>query len=216
MNYDIYFDFLLWYFIMFKAKLFKYSKKKRDSFFFLLQTMSEVIQDKNYHSKIKEFGKKNLLNVQSKSDLFRELKSLRIKIEKNKKYIPFCLDKFQLSMDTKVNEKAILENRKITYKNPDFWGPSLWGYLHLLSFVCNDKYNKAKNLKVIFANLPCMKCCKESKLYLKKNKLDKNVTFHIYLINFHNNVNKRLKKKNDNEYREKKYSRQMFQISKRI
>ncbi len=203
MNYDIYFDFLLWYFIMFKAKLFKYSKKKLDSFFFLFETMSTVIDDKNYHSKIKEFGKKNIPNVHSKADLLKELKNLRIKIEKNKKYIRFCFDKFEFLIDTKIKDKEKLEKRKITYKNPEFWGPSLWGYLHLLSFVCNEKYDKTNNLKIIFANLPCRKCCNESKMYLRKNKLGKNVPFHIYLINFHNNVNKRLNKKSINDTKKK-------------
>lgn len=194
MNYNVIFDFLIWYFIIFKVQLFKFSIKKRESFRILLKSMTEIINDKKYHATIKKFDKK-LQNIQSKSELFQEIKSLRQEIEKDEQYFHFDFDIMINIINQKIKKKAKKEKRKITWKNPDLWGPFLWIYLHLWTLTCPKNKNISHSLKIIFENLPCKKCCHESKVYLKKNKINDMNQVDIYLVEFHNSVNRRLQKK---------------------
>lgn len=198
MNYNKELDFLVWYFILFKVQLFRFSKKKLGILWKLLKSMTFIMKDKSYSLKIDKF-KKKLDSITSKSDLMIEIKNLRKSIEKDDSYFHFDIDIFKLYIQAKITEKAKLEKKKITWKNPSLWGPPLWLYLHLLTFTCSTKdreiayENHIPILKLILENLPCKKCCNESKMYLKKQNI-KIFPLEIYFIDFHNSVNIRLQK----------------------
>lgn len=80
------------------------------------------------------------------------------------------------------------------------WGPIVWKYLHLMSFLYPDKptpEDKAKAqamLQAVAANLPCDSCRDHFSKYTKTAPLDSRATFSESLVKFHNEVNVRLKK----------------------
>lgn len=91
------------------------------------------------------------------------------------------------------------------------WGPSLWHFLHTLSFnypvsptkiemkQYKEFMNSMKNI------LPCKYCRENLKDYYKRNPLTSKVmksrdTFSKYVYNLHEDVNKRLKKKSGISY----------------
>ena len=85
--------------------------------------------------------------------------------------------------------------------NPKLWGSNLWIFLHLLTFDYNPEIKQEHK---IFLNnlsniLPCEDCKKEYKKYMtikKINAILKSKDDYIKGIwEFHNDVNKRLNKK---------------------
>ena len=83
------------------------------------------------------------------------------------------------------------------------WGNSIWYLLHTLAEKINpenfieQKNNLFETVKIICSNLPCPDCSehaiKELKIVNIQNINDK-TTFKIFLLEFHNRVNKRLNK----------------------
>ena len=93
------------------------------------------------------------------------------------------------------------------------WGPSMWHYLHSMSFnypvqpTCDDKkhyYDFVLSLRFV---LPCGKCrnnlCKNfKKLPLKMTDMKSRHTFSLYIYKLHEVVNKMLNKKSGLTYEE--------------
>ena len=93
------------------------------------------------------------------------------------------------------------------------WGPSMWHYLHTMSFnypakpTCDDKTNYRNfvlNLKYV---LPCGKCrmnlCKNfKKLPLKMGHMKSRETFSKYIYNLHELINHMLDKKSGLSYKD--------------
>lgn len=91
------------------------------------------------------------------------------------------------------------------------WGPSMWHYLHTMSFnypVQPTAENK-KHYREFILNLenvlPCGKCRKNlkknfKKLPLKESDMENRETFSRYIYNLHELINKMLKKKSGLSY----------------
>ena len=86
------------------------------------------------------------------------------------------------------------------------WGPSMWHYLHTMSFnypvtpTCNDKRHYRDFVLSLRHVLPCGKCrknlCKNmAKLPLKMEHMKSRDTFSKYIYNLHELVNTMLHKK---------------------
>jgi hypothetical protein len=110
-----------------------------------------------------------------------------------------------------------------TYRKEDYedgngmltkiWGPSLWHYLHVMSFNYpvnpskEDKDNYRKFLCSLRHVLPCGKCRKNlrknfKKLPPKRGVFKNRETFSRYIYNLHELINKMLKKKSGLSYDE--------------
>ena len=85
------------------------------------------------------------------------------------------------------------------------WGPYIWYMLHGLAEKIKDKsFHGLKNelLEHIFnicVNLPCPSCSTHSREYLQKidfKKIKTKQELRLMLLDFHNNVNTRLRKPN--------------------
>ena len=112
---------------------------------------------------------------------------------------------------------------KCVFKEDDFnssdgmltyvWGPSLWHFLHTMSFnypvkpTKEDKVNYMNFIKSLENILPCKYC----RLNLKKNlkntnfsmkKMKNRETFSRYIFDLHNHINTMLGKKNTISYQE--------------
>jgi hypothetical protein len=85
------------------------------------------------------------------------------------------------------------------------WGPKYWEFFHTISAMYPEKPSKLdKKMALIFLKsigdiIPCPKCANHYKKNLKKipikNNLDSRGKFMKWFVNFHNIVNKMLKKK---------------------
>lgn len=84
------------------------------------------------------------------------------------------------------------------------WGVPTWYFFHTFAEkITDDLFTSKKNecidiLKDICTNLPCPYCRDHARDYIKKHKLDNIKTkeeLKIYFFKFHNEVNKRTKKK---------------------
>tara|TARA_Y100000816_G_scaffold200776_2_gene147479 strand:+ start:2935 stop:3537 length:603 start_codon:yes stop_codon:yes gene_type:complete len=102
----------------------------------------------------------------------------------------------------KINQRQIELNVSNTGK-VKVWGPYIWYMLHGLAEKIKDKsFHGLKNelLEHIFnicVNLPCPSCSTHSREYLQKIDLKKIKTkqeLRLMLLDFHNNVNTRLRK----------------------
>ena len=116
-----------------------------------------------------------------------------------------------------------MSNLKCVFQEQDFnssdgmltyvWGPSLWHFLHTMSFnypvkpTKEDKVNYMNFIKSLQNILPCKYCrinlkknLKDAKFSVKKMK-DRN-TFSQYIYDLHNHINKMLGKKNTVSYEE--------------
>lgn len=90
------------------------------------------------------------------------------------------------------------------------WGSSVWYLFHSLAEkISEEGYNNLKNelcnlIQTICFNLPCIECAKHATEYTKKTLNAKLLPtkdhLKIYLFNFHNSVNERLKKQSFNNY----------------
>jgi hypothetical protein len=131
------------------------------------------------------------------------------------------------SRKNKTNYKKTLrtldefKNNISTYSQKDYesndgmlttvWGPSMWHYLHTMSFnypvrpKCNEKEryrNFVLNLKYV---LPCGKCRKNlcnnfQKLPLKMSHMKSRSTFSKYIYDLHELINSMLNKKSGLTY----------------
>lgn len=85
------------------------------------------------------------------------------------------------------------------------WGPKYWEFFHTVSAMYPEKpTNLDKRMALLFLKsigdiIPCPKCANHYKQNLKKfpikNNLNSRDKFMRWFINFHNTVNKMLKKK---------------------
>jgi hypothetical protein len=91
------------------------------------------------------------------------------------------------------------------------WGPSMWHYLHTMSFnypvhpTDSDKKNYQEFILNLENVLPCGKCRKNlkknfKKLPLKFSDMKNRDTFSRYVYNLHELINKMLKKKSGLSY----------------
>jgi len=83
------------------------------------------------------------------------------------------------------------------------WGEPTWYFFHtfiekITDAFYNSNYKKCINVyKIICNNLPCPICREHATNYLRNYKIDDmntRVKMKIFLLNFHNDVNKRLNK----------------------
>lgn len=91
------------------------------------------------------------------------------------------------------------------------WGPSLWHYLHTMSFNYPTKPTKQdkKNYKKFIINLKHVLPCKYCRINLRKNLKDHPLNqkdlkdryhFSLWMFNFHEHINKMLGKKSGLNY----------------
>jgi len=118
-------------------------------------------------------------------------------------------------------QKYKKQHKKRTFKKRDFvsgdgmlttvWGPSLWHYIHTMSFNYPNNPTKKdkKNYKDFVENLQYTLPCKYCRINLKKNlenyplkscHLQNRLEFSKYLYNLHERINKRLGKKSGLSY----------------
>ena len=121
----------------------------------------------------------------------------------------------------KNKTKNIRKNTKKVYNKNDYssgegmltgvWGPSLWHYLHIISFNYPNDPTKLqkKKYKELLLNLqytlPCKYCRINLKNNFKKYPLKNNIfknrnNFSRYIYNLHELINKMLKKKSGLSY----------------
>lgn len=83
------------------------------------------------------------------------------------------------------------------------WGPATWEMIHCLVLKTNDidNVNNIESIKNIISsicsNLPCPICSTHATSYLKTNffsQINNIVNLRMFIFNFHNKVNQRLKK----------------------
>lgn len=93
------------------------------------------------------------------------------------------------------------------------WGPSLWHFLHTMSFnypvkpSCDDKHHYMDYIKSLEFILPCRYCRENLKRNLKETNftmsdMKSRDTFSKYVFNLHNHINTMLGKKNILTYEE--------------
>ena len=83
------------------------------------------------------------------------------------------------------------------------WGSNIWIFLHTFSVkIKNELFNENKLMilsfiELIFTNLPCTICKKDSLLYFnqKKETINSKNDLILFIFDFHNNVNLKLDKK---------------------
>lgn len=85
-----------------------------------------------------------------------------------------------------------------------YLGPGYWASWHIKSIFSDTEEKKgevARNIALDIKNFPCAKCKDHAKAYVLKNPLmpavkDKNpLSMFIWTVDFHNEVNMRLKKR---------------------
>tara|TARA_B110001452_G_scaffold206981_1_gene177123 strand:- start:6350 stop:6811 length:462 start_codon:yes stop_codon:yes gene_type:complete len=101
--------------------------------------------------------------------------------------------------------------------NVEIWGNNIWYLFHTIAHkIKEDQFLNAKNdliylIKTICGNLPCPECSKDATETLNKinfNTINSKQEFKTLLFNFHNYVNKKLKKPIYNEIDlDEKYSK---------
>lgn len=83
------------------------------------------------------------------------------------------------------------------------WGPLGWDWMHNLA-ICypllsseNDIFFTLTKIYEFINKLPCKNCKNHAINYINKNpiNLTSNANFQYWVFNFHNSVNKRIKKK---------------------
>ena len=132
------------------------------------------------------------------------------------------------------NTKKTKKHKQNTFKNENYkssngmlttvWGPSLWHYLHTMSFnyPVNPTNKEKKYYKDFIINLKNVLPCKYCRINLTKNfkinpledKCMKNrTTFSKYIYNLHELINKNLGKKSNLTYDEVKDRYENFRAS---
>jgi hypothetical protein len=134
------------------------------------------------------FGKKFLSRItKSNSVIINNLKEQKMN-ENN------MINNITTNNDNNNDNNESLENTKLR------WGPSTWFLFHTLAEkIKEEKFNNLKNelldlIKSICMNLPCPSCSNHATQYIQNlnylsitNKND----LKIFLLNFHNDVNRR-------------------------
>ena len=117
---------------------------------------------------------------------------------------------------TRKNRKSLFEKKDFDNGNgmlTSIWGPSLWHFLHAMSFnypvkpTQKDKKNYKKFYKQLHHVLPCGKCRQNFKKNLKKKPLTlKNLknreTFSRWVFDIHELINKMLNKRSNLTYKQ--------------
>lgn len=108
--------------------------------------------------------------------------------------------------------------------HPEIWGPSGWIFLHTITFnyPINPTPEQKMKHKELFENLaytlPCARCAQHYSQNLKKYPLDKALetrdTFIHWLIDIHNEVNKKNNKKIYSYDEVKKIYKDMYSMKK--
>ena len=125
------------------------------------------------------------------------------------------------SKKDKSSKKHTLKKRIFTKKNynsgdgmlTSVWGPSMWHYLHLMSFNYPLKPSKEdkKNYRKFILDLQYVLPCKYCRINLQNNfktlpltmkDMENRETFSKYVYNLHELVNKMLNKKSNLTYSE--------------
>lgn len=80
--------------------------------------------------------------------------------------------------------------------NPKLWGANLWYFIHIIciTYIPENKIYYERFFSSLKYLLTCQKCKKGYANEIRKNKPDYN-NLKQWSFNFHNNVNKRLRKK---------------------
>ena len=115
-----------------------------------------------------------------------------------------------------MTEKCVF--KKDDYASTDgmltyVWGPSLWHFLHTMSFnypvkpSCDDKKNYTDYIKSLKNILPCRYCRENLTRNLKETNfnlsdMESRNTFSQYMFKLHNHINTMLGKKNTLTYEE--------------
>jgi len=126
-------------------------------------------------------------------------------------------------VNTKKNKKKYTRKNKKVYTKKHFnsgdgmltsvWGPSLWHYLHIMSFnypvkpTMKDKKNYKKFIYSLKYVLPCKYCRENLKNNLKslpltQKRLKNRYEFSKYIYDLHEHINKMLGKKSGLTYNE--------------
>jgi len=127
----------------------------------------------------------------------------------------------------KTKKNVIFKNENYNSSNgmlTSVWGPSLWHYLHTMSFnyPVNPSNNDKKYYKDFIINLKNVLPCKYCRINLIKNfkinpleyKCMKNrTTFSKYIYNLHELINKNLGKKSNLTYEDVKDRYENFRAS---
>jgi len=124
-------------------------------------------------------------------------------------------------MATRKKKNKIIKSRKRTYKQNEYsssdgmlttvWGPSMWHYLHTMSFnypvlpSVKDKQHYRNFIMNLQNTLPCRHCRVNLKNNMKSNPLRmcdmrNRDTFSRYVYKLHETVNKMLDKKSGLSY----------------
>ena len=81
------------------------------------------------------------------------------------------------------------------------WGPATWTMLHCLVLKIKDDANNIDELKKMITsicdNLPCPYCASHARTVIQKsnfNQIKDILTLRVFIFQFHNKVNERLKK----------------------
>ena len=93
------------------------------------------------------------------------------------------------------------------------WGPSLWHFLHTMSFnypvkpTCDDKKQYMNFIKSLKYTLPCRYCRENLSRNLRETNftiqdMDSRDSFSRFVFNLHNHINTMLGKKNSLQYEE--------------
>ena len=106
--------------------------------------------------------------------------------------------------------------------NIETWGPNIWYFFHALAEkINNDKFIENKSnlvelIKIICSNLPCPECSNDAISIINKMNLNnmlnnKNDLIKFY-YDFHNHINKKLKKPQYNYNDLNKYKKANFNL----
>ena len=95
-----------------------------------------------------------------------------------------------------------MENWNWPNVSKDDWGPIGWNWIHLMSIeykinpIIEDAKLTYKRIWNFIKNIPCVECRTHATRYMILNppNLHSNISLQIWSFNFHNSVNKRIKK----------------------
>ena len=143
------------------------------------------------------------------------------KTKKNHKYKKRNTQKIQKKTQKKTQKKKEIIKGKKTYDKEDYssgdgmlttiWGPSMWHYLHTMSFnypvkpTTDDKTNYRNFILNLQNVLPCKYCRENLKknfkiLQLTINNMKNRESFSRYIYKLHELINKMLGKKSGLSY----------------
>ena len=122
----------------------------------------------------------------------------------NKKTLPLTNVKPIKPLPYTVEIKKIEVNEKVQNTMPkSTWGPVIWYFFHTVAHKVKEREfitirdALISNVIIICKNLPCPDCSQHASRYLAgidMNKIQSKEDYKKMLFNFHNEVNKRLRK----------------------